>query len=178
MSSRTLDYPWLFINSEMLQYARTLAASKLKGDPERLARAVFDLTSSRFESPKYSVRFFKTYMPSPAYRIWQKGGGIGSLKQSIVVKAMLLATGAFRDRDAVIMRSEPPYYSPGGKGHYFLRVRAGKAKVYQDSWGRNWKIPYGEHFGWGKTEFTMVPKVQGRWDEMHASGTVKMYLRL
>jgi len=175
--SRSLDYPWLFINSEMRKFAATLADSKLRSSSYDIAKAVFDLTSSRFQSPKNSLRFIRVYLPEPAYRIWERGGKMGSLKQSIAVKAMLLATGEFREDDVKLMRSRSLHFSLASGGHYFLKVKTRKGWVCQDPWGRNWKIGYGENYGTGGAEFTTVPKVRGLWNEKHAVCGCDLYVK-
>lgn len=161
----------------MMQYARTLANSKLRNDRHDLAKAVFDITSSRFDSPKHSVRILKTYMVEPAYQIWKKGGSFGPMKQCIVLKAMLLATGKFTADEVDIMKSPLPYFAAAAKEHFFLRVRIGGNHITQDPWGRNWKIEYGARFGGGKMSVAFVPQVYARWDEKVATGGDELYLK-
>ena len=178
MLKKNYDYPWFFINSEMLHFSNTLSESKLKNDKEKLAKAIFELTSSRFQSPKYSIRIFKTYASEVAYKIWEQGGNTGSLKQSIAIKAMLLATGCFSDKDIRILRTEPPHYTPASGGHFYLKVKLDKSSVYQDSWGREWKVAYGERFVSGKDVDYKVPKVMGEWNRKYRTPFCTLCLKL
>jgi hypothetical protein len=177
MTERAPDYPWLFVNTEMLRFAGMLSGSKLKSNQYDLAKSVFELTSSRFQSPKHSVQLFRMYMPEPAYKTWSRGGKAGALKQCIVLKSMLLATGQFEEDEIRIMRKAAPHFAPASSGHYYIRVKAGKGWVTQDPWGREWKVPYGEKYGFSRGSAFASFKIRGAYDEKRRIGKCELYIK-
>ncbi|MCX8174290.1 MAG: hypothetical protein N3F63_06780 [Thermoplasmata archaeon] len=138
--------PWFFVNQEMIKYAKMLSPQKLSD--MRVARAVYQLVSGRFQIKLSSLKPWAFYKIQPSCEIWNLEVQ-PPMKVSFVLISMLYLTERFDD---IKLYSTTQKYGIFTRPHYYVRLKIGEKRYDLDPLAYHAGREFGERFGKEGTE--------------------------
>ncbi|MEM4160956.1 MAG: hypothetical protein QW531_03145 [Thermoplasmata archaeon] len=145
--------PWFFVNSDMVRYARMLSNPKLTD--MRVAKAVYQLVSGRFEVKLSSLRPWAFYRLQPSCEIWNTAVQ-PPMKVAFGLLSMLFLTERFDD---IRLYSTSLKYGVFRRPHYYVRLKIQEKRYDLDPLVYHTGGKFGEHLGKDGAE-TEVPAIK------------------
>lgn len=133
--------PWFFVNREMVKYAKMLSPEKLSD--LRVAKAIYQLVSGRFEIKLHSLKPWSFYKVQPSCEIWNQS--IQSpMKVVFVLASMLYLSERIED---VKLYSNTLKYSFFTRPHYYVRLKLSGKRYDLDPLAYHTGKEFGEKLG-------------------------------
>ncbi|MEM3512712.1 MAG: hypothetical protein QXH13_00900 [Thermoplasmata archaeon] len=133
--------PWFFVNQDMVKYAKMLSPEKLSD--VRVAKAIYQLVSGRFEIKLSSIRPWAFYRLQPSCEIWNQGTQ-PPMKVVFVLLSMLYLTGRFEDAK---LYSTTQKYGIFTRPHYYVRLKVDEKRYDLDPLAYHTGKEFGERVG-------------------------------
>lgn len=133
--------PWFFVNQEMIKYAKMLSPEKLSN--MRVARAVYQLVSGRFEIKLSSLKPWAFYRPQPSCEIWKEEVQ-SPMKVTFVLVSMLYLTERFEE---VKLYSTTKKYGIFTRPHHYVRLKISEKRCDLDPLAYHAGRKFGERLG-------------------------------